>query len=468
MRKIITNKYLKFSIAAIIYLLFVIWIWNFWLLLGLLVIFDYHITKYVNWTFWKKRDLEKKSALIEWIDAIVFAVIAALIIRTFFIEAYMIPTSSMEKTLLVGDYLFVSKYTYGPKMPNTPLAIPFTHHTIPGTKKSKAYLEWVKWPYKRLAGTSEIKRDDIVVFHFPEGDTVVVQRQNESYYTIIMARAEEDYLSDIKNNRPVKDFQHYYNKARELVKANYEITARPVDKRENYVKRCVAIAGDTLKIVNRQVYVNGKEQTHYPGIQYKYNIQTTPPGLNKKVLQKMNISLEDINMANMYARAGLYTLPLTQEMKQKIQKFKNVVSIEEENRQNQESSRIVFPHNPNYKWTIDNFGSLYIPKAQATVKLDTQNISIYERIITAYEGNKLKIENGKIFINDKETDQYTFKMNYYFMMGDSRHNSLDSRYWGFVPEDHIVGTPAFIWLSLDPDKSLFRGKIRFKRIFKIL
>lgn len=468
MRNFLKNKYFKFGIWTFVYLLFVLWIGSWWLIFGVAVIYDFYITKYVNWTFWKKRDLEKKSKLIEWVDALIFAVIAASIIRIFFIEAYMIPTSSMEKTLLVGDYLFVSKYSYGPKMPNTPLALPFTHHTMPGTKSTKPYLEWIKRPYNRLAGLTEIKRNDIVVFNFPEGDTVAVERQAESYYGIIRMKAEELLWTDVKYGKNPKDFGHYYNVARQMVKSNYEIISRPVDKRENYIKRCVAISGDTLEIVNRQVFVNGEEQKAYPGIQYKYSIITAGRGLNVKVLQDMGISMEDINASQASGLAGVYRLPLTTEMYDRIKKFKTVMDMKVSNTDKQDSSWLVFPHSVNYDWSQDNFGPLVIPKAGETVKLDTINIALYKRIITAYEGHKLDVKNGQIFIDDKPADSYTFQMNYYFMMGDSRHNSLDSRFWGFVPEDHVVGKALFIWMSMDPDKSFFRGRIRFDRLLTLI
>jgi signal peptidase I len=468
MLQFLKNKYFKFGFWSLVYLLFVLWIGNWWLLFGLLVIFDFYITKYVNWTFWKKRDLEKKSKLIEWVDALVFAVIAASIIRIFFIEAYMIPTSSMEKTLLVGDYLFVSKYSYGPKMPNTPLAIPFTHHTLPGTKSTKPYLEWVQRPYKRLAGLTDIKRDDIVVFNFPEGDTVAVERQTESYYGIIRLKAEEFMYADRKDGQTIKSFDHYYNNARTLVRANYEIVARPVDKRENYIKRCVAVAGDTLQIVDGQVIVNGNAQKDFPGIQYKYSILTEGRGLNVKNLRDMGISNEDIAVARRSDLPGVYRLPLTQEMARKISKFKNVMDMKVSNRQRTDSAWQVFPHSLHYDWTQDNFGPLVIPQKGVTVELDTFNLPIYERIINAYEGNDLRTDGAKIYINDEQVTSYTFKMNYYFLMGDSRHNSLDSRFWGFVPEDHVVGKALFLWMSMDPDKSLLRGKIRFDRLFTLI
>ncbi len=466
-KELIKNKYFKFGFWAVVFTLFVIWIGSWWLFILLPVMYDFYVSHKVNWTFWKKRNAEKKSKLVEWIDAVVFAVIAATIIRMFFIEAYMIPTSSMEGNLLVGDYLFVSKYSYGPRMPNTPLAIPFTHHTMPGTKSAKPYSEAIQAPYHRLAGLTYIKRNDIVVFNFPTGDTVCVEQQNPDYYQIIGGQAFSMKMNDKSAGKPLKSDAEYYKAARELVRSNYTITYRPVDKRENYVKRCIAVAGDTLQIKHRLVYINGKPEEMADTVQYKYYVHTNKR-LNIDRLKEIGLSDEDISQ---HAPELLYSLTMNKEELAKIKKFRSVTSIEVYESSPQPHDVVsIFPHSKYYNWNIDNYGPLYIPKKGATVKLDTVNIAIYRRVIETYEGNKFKLKDGKIFINDKETDQYTFKMNYYFMMGDNRHGSADSRYWGFVPEDHVVGTPLLIWMSIDqdPQKSIFNGAIRFDRILKFL
>ncbi|MEA2041357.1 MAG: signal peptidase I [Bacteroidota bacterium] len=461
------NKYFKFGLWTVVFLLFVLWIGNWWLLLGVPVIFDYYISKIVNWTFWKKRDLKKKSKFIEWIDALVFAVIAASIIRMFFIEAYMIPTPSMEKSLLVGDYLFVSKYSYGPKLPNTPLSVPFTHHTMPGTKSTKPYLEWIKRPYNRLAGLTDVKRNDIVVFNFPAGDTVVVEQQASSYYSIIRQQASE--LKSVDNNKEDSVFSNefYYSIARDMVRANYTITERPVDKRENYIKRCVAVPGDTIEVIHRQVYVNSEEQKHFEDMQYKYFVRTGGRTLNSKTLKDMGVSEDDMDDAATRS-PEIFVYPFTNEMKNKVEKFRSVVQVEPIENKEFDNAPYIFPHDPDYSWTEDNFGPLYIPKKGVTVTIDTSNIAVYQRIIEAYEKNSLEIQGEDIIINGQKANSYTFQMNYYFMMGDNRHMSADSRFWGFVPEDHIVGKALFIWMSLDPDKSLFRGGIRFDRLFSLI
>ncbi|NOZ33795.1 MAG: signal peptidase I [Chlorobi bacterium] len=462
--KFLKNKYFKFVFWTVVFILFVLWIKSWWLLIGIPIIFDYYISKKVNWTFWKKRDLEKKSKLIEWVDALVFAVIAATIIRSFFIEAYMIPTSSLEKSLLVGDYLFVSKVSYGPRMPMTPIAIPFTH-TFQGST-FEPYLEWIKAPYKRLKGLGHIKRNDIVVFNFPEGDTVVLERSAESYYKIIRNYAWQLKQADIQSGKKLLNGNIYLNNARDLVKRNYTIVTRPIDKEDNYVKRCVAVAGDTLEMRKSFVYINGKKGKIHKFEEHNYHIIMKPgKSLNPKALYDMGISKEDFGYSGQYPVEG-YVLPLTEEYLKKIEKFKSVKEVVKMVEDSGVYNPDIIPHSPNFKWNVDNLGPLYIPEKGRTIKIDTFNLPLYRRIIEVYEGNNLKVENGKIFINGKETGEYTFKMNYYLMMGDNRSNSADSRYWGFVPEDHIVGKPIFIWMSMDKDKTIFTGKIRWNRLLE--
>ena len=466
LKEILKHKYFKFSLTVIIYILWVIWIKNPWFLLGLIVIIDMHITKKVNWTFWKKRDEpQKKSAVIEWIDALIFAVIAATLIRMFLIEAYTIPTSSMEKTLLVGDYLFVSKVSYGPKMPNTPISFPFAHHTLPLTKSTKSYLEWIKRPYKRIAGFGDIKRNDIVVFNFPAGDTVVVEMQEKDYYGIVRENAYEYMQRDMQMGNPIKSFDEYVSIMRKMVKDKYSIVVRPVDKRENYIKRCVAIPGDTLKIVHGQAFVNNNKQPHFEEMQYDYFVKTNGKEINSKHLEKLDIAVDD---RRYIASNSVYELPLTNENVENLKNFPAVTSVTKYENTNTNMSNIsIFPFSSDFMWNEDNFGPLYVPKKGVTVQLNLKNLPFYSRIIETYEGNKLNIVDGKILINGVEASTYTFKMNYYFMMGDNRHNSADSRYWGFVPEDHVVGKAVFIWLSLDKDKS-FLSKIRWSRMFSVI
>ncbi|MFC2103876.1 signal peptidase I [Bacteroidota bacterium] len=466
LKEIIKNKYFKFGIAIIIYLLWVIWIKNFWFLLGIPVIIDMHLTKLVNWTPWKKRgEPKKKNTLVEWVDALIFAVIAATLIRMFLIEAYTIPTSSMEKTLLVGDYLFVSKVSYGPKLPNTPISFPFAHHTLPLTKYKKSYVEWIKKPYKRIAGFGDVKRNDIVVFNFPAGDTVVLEMQEQDYYAIMRNYADELKQRDIQYGNPIKSFESYKATARNYIWDQFNITIRPVDKRENYIKRCVAIHGDSLRIVHGQVYVNGEEQEHFEKMQYSYFVKTNGKQINSKYFERLDIAVDD---RRYITSSSLYELPLTEENVKNLNNFQAVSTVSKYENTNINLANIsIFPFDSKYTWTEDNFGPLYIPERGKTIELTVDNLPLYKRIIETYEGNKLTVNGNDIYINDQKVDSYTFKMNYYFMMGDNRHNSADSRYWGFVPEDHVVGKAVFIWLSLDKDKT-FLSKIRWNRMFSLI
>jgi len=445
MKEILSSKWFKFAVVGLLYLLWVIWLESYLWLIGLVVIFDMYITKKVHWTFWKKKNTPegKQTKVVEWVDAIIFAVIAATFIRMFFIEAYTIPTSSMEKTMLIGDYLFVSKTAYGPKLPNTPLSFPFVHHTMPFSQTQKSYVEWIKNPYKRIAGFGKVKNNDVVVFNFPEGDTVALNVQNQSYYQLVRSYGRE---------RVWKEKETFG-----------DIVSRPVDKRENYIKRCVGIAGDVIELKNGQLFVNGKEQQHFPGMQYDNIVTTDGTGINKRTLEQLHISEAD---RHVYSNTQ-YLFPLTQNSEEKIKAMKNVKSVQKTLVTAGNWSPEIFPFNSKYQWNVDNFGPLEIPKKGQTVTLTMDNLPVYQRIIDVYEDNDLKVKDGSIYINGAIATSYTFKMDYYWMMGDNRHNSADSRYWGFVPEDHIVGKAVFIWLSLDKDQP-FYNKIRWGRLFSFV
>jgi signal peptidase I len=457
---LLKNKYFKFGFAFTIYILWVIWLGNYWFLLGTPIIFDIYLSKKVNWSPWKKRNA-KNSVIVEWFDAIIFAVVAVTIINIFLFQNYKIPSGSMERTLLIGDHLYVSKVSFGPRIPNTPLSFPFAQNLLWGNVPSFSTL--IQWPYKRLAGFGEVQRDDIVVFNYPEGDTVSLEMPgNQSYYSVITYRIHELKVTDARMGIKKTDAEYYEMARKEIAQSN-TIVYRPVDKTDNYVKRCVAVGGDTLLVKEGDVYINGKPQKEIEGKQKVYCVKTNGTPMNPKTLEELNINEKDV----MIDGADMY-IPLTEENFQKIKLFSNVTSVENICDRSLyrpgDFDMSVFPHDQRYPWNQDFFGPLYIPKKGATIKVTLDNLPIYGRVIGHYEHNKLEVKDSGIYINGKLTSEYTFKMNYYFMMGDNRNNSLDARFWGFVPEDHIIGKPIFIWLSLDENKS-FLGKIRWKRMF---
>jgi len=454
---LLKNKYVKFGFAALIYLLWVIWLGNYWFLFGLGIVFDVYITRKVNWSFWKKRG-QKNSVWIEWLDALIFAVIAVTLINYFLFQNYKIPTPSMEKSLLIGDHLYVSKVAYGPRMPNTPLSFPFTANTMP-VFKTKSFLTWIERPYNRLKGFGEVKRNDVVVFNFPAGDTVVLVMSERSYYSIVRDYALQLQQNDQMLNRFVKPIDEYLEDGRDLVWNEYEIVVRPVDKRDNYIKRCVAIPGDTLMLKSGQIYIDGESEGNFEGNQHRYYVQTNGTSINPKAFERLNIARDDKEKID-----NVYVLPLTEEKAESLSKFTNVVSITKHATPVGEYNYQIFPHDSRYPWTLDNFGPLWMPEKGSTINLTLDNLPLYRSIIERYEENSLEIRDSTIFINGEQASEYTFTMGYYFMIGDNRHSSSDCRYWGYVPEDHVLGKPKFIWLSLDKDKRLF-GKIRWKRMF---
>lgn len=385
--------------------------------------------------FWKKKkDKKKKVWWREWLDAGVFAIVAATIIRTFFVEAYTIPTGSMEGSLLVNDYLFVSKMSYGARTPMTPLAIPLMHNTIP-VIGGESYTDAVQWKYHRLPGFGDVERNDIVVFNFPHGDTVLVDAPSFDYYSVIRANGRSRIL------------------------ANNKIITRPVDKTDNYIKRCVAVSGDVIEIKQGVVYINGQKGKEFPHAQTEYLVTTN----GNSVVPLEFLEENDIASPIRYNQ-NKFSFTLQNEQVEMMRKLPQVQSVEQivrsVNTTLSTPEHWVFPYDTaHYKWNVDNYGPLAIPKKGATVTLTPENIAIYRRIIGHYEHNDFREENGKYFINGKETTTYTFKMNYYWMMGDNRHDSADSRFWGFVPEDHVVGKAWFVWMS--------HGKgIRWNRLFR--
>lgn len=460
MKKFSKKQWIKFSIAAILYALFVLWMRNAWLLLGLIVLIDIFLTQYIPWGAWKRSKNPKVRNILEWVDDIVFALIAVYFINIFIFQNYQIPSSSLEKSLLVGDYLFVSKLSYGPRVPNTPVAFPLVQNTLPFFN-SKSYLDWPLWDYKRVKGFGNVKRNDIVVFNFPAGDTVALKVQNPDYYNLIEQHGRENVLTD---------------------KATFgEIIYRPVDKRENYVKRCIGMPGDTIEVRNNQVYIDGVAAKNPEDMQFNYFVETDGSAISEEQFRLLDISKDDrILISNGTSNKEtlsllgftpnesgqynpVYHFPLTQKAVEIAKKLPIITKIIIEP---DSWAGSTYPLGYNTGWSRDNYGPLWIPKKGATIPLNERNLALYERCIRNYENNQLEVKDGQVFINGKPETSYTFKYDYYWMMGDNRHNSADSRSWGFVPEDHIVGKPIMIWLSLDKDRSLFDGGIRWNRMFR--
>ena len=461
-------QWMKFIVVLLLYLLFLYWVKSW---LGLIVvpfIFDVYITKKIKWQWWKDSEGPVKF-IMSWVDALVFALVAVYFINLFFFQNYVIPSSSLEKSLLTGDYLFVSKVSYGPRIPQTPLTMPLTQHTLP-VFQCKSYIEWPHWDYRRVKGLGKVQLNDIVVFNYPAGDTLVSSPvyQAQDFYQLcyscgyqLLDEAKRPNIDSLNPQQQWDFYQYVYQVGKDYVKANQptfgSITTRPTDRRENYVKRCVGLPGQTLQIKDRVVYLDGKPNKEPDNVQYTYYVKLKGE-LSDALMKDLGISMEDLISLNQNGY-----MPLTQRAKNELSKRKDLV---ESIRLNTEAVvGDLYPLNARTGWTRDNYGPIWIPQKGKTIALNMQNIAVYERPIKTYEGHDLQVKDNKIFIDGKEAKEYTFAMDYYWMMGDNRHNSADSRYWGFVPEDHIVGKPIFNWWSSDPDRGGFKG-IRWNRLYR--
>ena len=467
-------------IACLLTILFVLWTGYYLVLLLIPVFIDIYITKYIPWGAWKKSKNPTVRKVLEWVDAILFALVGVYIINTFFFQNYQIPSSSLEKSLLVGDFLLVSKISYGARSPMTPFSFPLMQHTSPlGTK---SYLEKPQLEYKRFTGTGTVKENDIVVFNYPSGDTVALNFQNRDYYAIKLSDGEHK----IKSNPQIYG----------------DIVYRPVDRRENYVKRCVGIPGDTISFVDDLVYINGIKSQVPEFAQFCYVVQTDGTSISSSLWDELgitqddqrNITLQDLDASdlstiNLISKSGLVLdttkltnllynqVFLTSQMVSELEKKPFVLKVLTQNQlMNNLNYKRDMISNPVYpigyyadkQVPFGDFPAIWIPKKGSTITFDGNvdyKVAAYERCIKNYEYNDFKYENGIVFINGEKADSYTFQYDYYFMSGDNRDNSADSRMWGFVPEDHIVGKPMFIWLSLNKDKGWFDGRIRWDRIF---
>lgn len=443
---------IKLSIWALLVILFAIWAGSIWVLLLLPLFFDNYVTHYIPWRWWSRSKSSWFKGVMGLIEDLVVVLIIVHMLNLFVFQQFKIPSGSLEKTALIGDHLFVSKLSYGPRVPMTPLAFPLYHNQFPWG--GKTYLDQPQWKYKRLKGVGKVQRNDIVVFNFPVGDTVALNVTNPDYYTLVKQYGRERVRTDRQTFG--------------------EVVYRPVDMRDHYVKRAIGMPGDSLQIIDNIVYING-EATEAPEFaQHNYFVETNGSYFSPQELEDLGINKDDIVLlSNQVVKQGLdslsanapsvvYHFPLTRGMKSRLEKSSIVKRISVEPSPNTEQF-FTFPINMETGWTRDNYGPLWIPKKGETILLTPENIALYERCITNYEGHQLLVKDSVVYVDGAASDTYTFEMDYYFMMGDNRHNSLDSRSWGFVPEDHIVGKPLFVWLSWDKDKK----SVRWDRFFKV-
>ena len=435
------TRWIRFGVVSLIFFAWVAWLGSWWVSIFFFLLFDIYITGYIPLTWWKNSKNKMVKSVMSWVDAIAYALVLVYFVFTFIGQNYQIPSSSLEKSLLVGDYLWVNKMAYGPRVPMTPIHFPLVQNTFP-IINTKSYLDNPQWEYHRLKGWGNVELGDIVVFNFPAGDTVTLNVQNPDYYSLV-----KQYGRDvIKANE--KDFG--------------EIIYRPVDRRENYVKRCVGLPGETFEIINGTIYNDGKEMKQPENVQFNHFFKLKDRYLTDAEWEELGVSVDDRGVTSDFG--NIYFAPLTQEM---VNKLKSISDIDLIERYKPQPDEFLYPMNDAAKWgwTQDNYGPIWIPKKGATIELNDSTWALYGRCIRNYEFNDAELHGNEVYIDGKPAKEYTFKMDYYFMMGDNRHNSLDSRFWGFVPEDHIVGKPMFILISFDKDKKLFKGGIRWYRIF---
>ncbi len=463
-----TTRWVRFGIVAALFIAWMIWLGSYWPAIFLFLLFDIYITGYIPFSWWKKSKNKTVRSVMSWVDAIVYALILVYFVFSFIGQNYQIPSSSLEKTLLTGDYLWVNKITYGPRVPMTPVHFPLVHNTLP-IINTKSYLDSPSIEYKRLKGLRSVESGDIVVFNFPAGDTVASRFEaSPEYYDILVDRYGRERVHNDKNTFG-------------------EIIYRPVDRRQNFVKRAVGLPGETIKIVNDTIYIDGKAQKMPENVQFNYIVALNSPldsdfiyelGITESDCEDINANLNPIDRANLLTwmpdadiKSYFYAMPMTNAM---IETLKSKGMLKDMMKTSAliapgSQDQYLFPKGVANGWSLSNYGGegILIPAKGMTIELNEKSWATYNRAIRNYEGHHdAYIKDGVVYIDGKPADNYTFAMDYYFMMGDNRDNSQDSRFWGFVPEDHIVGTPVFVLISFDKDRSMFNGGIRWNRILK--
>ena len=470
-RRVAENKpsrWIRFCLVSIVFFLWVAWLGNWWVALLWLLLFDIYITGYIPFTWWKRSKSKTTRAVMGWVDAIVYALILVYFVFAFVGQNYQIPSSSLEKTLLTGDYLWVNKMIYGPRVPMTPVHFPLVHNTLP-ILGVDSYLDSPSLPYHRLKGLRNVESGDIVVFNFPAGDTVVTRlEESPEYYYLLVERY-----------------------GREFIKAHPEmfgkIKYRPVDRRQNFVKRAVGLPGQRLKIVADTIFIDGVAQAFPKNVQFSYVVTSSRPfidedmhafGITPSDIHRLDFSPDErLLLAEHIPGADtapyVYMLPLTSAMIDDMTAQRYIEGIAKTATIFRTTSEdtFLFPAPLSADWTLSDYGGedgLLIPQKGLTVPLNADTWTVYNRCIRNYEGHHDAFidDSGTVYIDGKPAESYTFAMDYYFMMGDNRDMSQDSRFWGFVPEDHIVGTPMIVLVSFDKDRSIFNGGIRWNRILR--
>ncbi len=463
------TRWVRFGLVSAVFFLWVAWLGNWWVALCWFLLVDIYLLGYIPFTWWKKSKSRAVRSVMGWVDAIVYALILVYFIFAFVGQNYQIPSSSLEKTLLTGDYLWVNKVIYGPRVPMTPVHFPLVHNKMPliGTD---SYLDKPSLEYHRLKGWRNVETGDIVVFNFPAGDTVTTRyEESPEYYELLVERYGRKYIAD---------HPEIFG----------EIKYRPVDRRQNFVKRAVGLPGQRLRIVSDTIYIDGKAQPLPEKVQFNYFVASSRP-FDADLLHSMGIAEKDVAAVN-YDATGrqnlsfwlpqavsspyIYVLPLTGAMIDELRARGYIDGLVQVSRvfPTGTDATSIFPAGVSDDWTLSDYGGpegLLIPSKGMTVPLTRDNWLTYQRVIRNYEGHTdswFDEATGTAYVDGKPAREYTFAMDYYFMMGDNRDMSQDSRFWGFVPEDHIVGSPMFVLISFDRDRSIFNGGIRWNRILR--